>query len=436
MASKVDLLMKKLVEYLSSLFKTGFFHIFGAGSINKIIQTLMSVLLVRVLSKDAYGVYAYAYNIVSFYLIFNGFGATSALIQIGSELYDDESRAYAVLRYGRIYGFLVDVTLCTSILLVALFVPLAIDGGSVILALYAPFPLMQFLCDTKTTQLRVRLQNRQYASMTNLQTAVYATSSVIGAYVGGAEGLAIGQSLGLLVSYTIACRLYPLPNSDGMSKLTVLERKDFRGIAIISAFNGGISQALTLVGTFLVGHLLANSELVATYKAATTIPFGLMFIPNMLMIYSIPRFARNRWDKAWTLREYARVIIMLSALMGSAALLLFLFGKPLVLLLFGEAYLDSVSVLRVLLLGMLVSSVLRTPAGNLLVTQRKLRFNAVVGIASILANVFLSFAFIPTYGVMGAALAWDLTMVVGAALSVPYYIKTILMLDKHGHSDA
>lgn len=62
--------MRKLREYMENLrnklFKTGFFHIFGSSVINKIVTFASGIILVRILSKEEYGVYTYAENLLSF----------------------------------------------------------------------------------------------------------------------------------------------------------------------------------------------------------------------------------------------------------------------------------------------------------------------------------------------------------------------------------
>ena len=51
---------QKLLPRINTLFKTGFFHIFGSNVINKILAFLSSVILVRILTKTEYGAFTYA----------------------------------------------------------------------------------------------------------------------------------------------------------------------------------------------------------------------------------------------------------------------------------------------------------------------------------------------------------------------------------------
>src|SRR5699024_8769146 len=141
---------------------------------------------------------------------------------------------------------------------------------------------LMLLCDIKLVYLRTNFLNREYAFATNLQTILLVVFSIIGACLFAAPGLLIGQSLAYLLSYLSLCIKFPFRFSSSI-KLTKAKKIDFWGIAGISAFNNGIGHALTLVGTFFVGLLLTNDELVANYQVATYIPFGLLFIPSAVM---------------------------------------------------------------------------------------------------------------------------------------------------------
>jgi O-antigen/teichoic acid export membrane protein len=424
--------MSGIRQKLARLLETGFFHIVGTSVLNKVVQTLLSLVLVRLLSKEAYGVYAYAYNILSFFVLFNALGMPSALLQICSELADDGRRSDSIFSMGVRVGVAFDAIMGVAVLATGLFAPLAVRGSGAILALYAPLPLAQFLCEAVVTRLRVQLRNKEYAIMTNMQTILLSIASIVGALAGGSAGLAVGQSAGLLFAAAIEWRLYGPALDSGLPALAPTERKDLLTVGAISAFNNGISQALTLVGTFLVGSLMESEELVASYKVATTIPFALVFVPLMLVTYIMPYFTRHRNDRAWTLRRYGQVVLSLVAAMGSICVLLALLADPLVGFLFGADYADCVSAMRILLLGLFLTASFRVPTGNLLVTQRKLSFNSFSASSSIVIDVIASFMLIPTWGMEGAACAYTLTMGYGAIINVWYYLHTVRRLEEHG----
>ena len=85
--------MERIHDKFETLIRTGFFHIFGSSVMNKIIAFLSSIVLVRILSKEEYGVFTYAWNIYSIILLFSGMGLDSGMLQLASEKSGDESYA-------------------------------------------------------------------------------------------------------------------------------------------------------------------------------------------------------------------------------------------------------------------------------------------------------------------------------------------------------
>lgn len=407
---------------IKKLLRTGFFHIVGAGTLNKVLSTLLYIVLVRILSKADYGAYAYAFNIASFFILFNGLGATSAILQLCSETFKDRDKSDDFYAYGYRTGIACDLIMAVAIVFVAAFIPLAIADSNYLLGLYCLYPLLTLLCEVKVMYLRVHMENREYALMSNVQTALLVVFSIGGALAFDAAGLVIGQNITYIVSYLILCRRHRFAEFSRARHLSKAMRGDYWRIALMSSFNNGISQALTLVGTFLVGSLLLDQEMVASYKVATTIPFALLFVPTAIITYAYPYFAQHMDDRAWSIKHYGMLIGGSAVIMFAITLLLELLAEPLTVLIFGEEYLDSVAPFRILMVGFFITASFRQPTGNVLVTQRRLGWNTVIGVVSIVFNVTASYLLIPQYGMDGAALVYTATMALGAVMAVPYYL--------------
>ena len=85
---------------------------------------------------------------------------------------------------------------------------------------------------------------------------------------------------------------------------------------------------------------------------------------------------------------------------------------------------DAVPVFRLLSVNYFFSGTFRILSGNLLVTQRKLKFNLLVAIISSSANIAADFFFIQWWGSIGAALATVLVVLVSSVFSTTYLIYT------------
>ena len=84
--SRVGEMMSKLLDKVKLAFDTGFFHIMICNVVNNGFAFIAGVLLVRIVPKSQYGIYAYANNILSYFLLFSGFGMTSRSEEHTSEL--------------------------------------------------------------------------------------------------------------------------------------------------------------------------------------------------------------------------------------------------------------------------------------------------------------------------------------------------------------
>ena len=177
-----------------------------------------------------------------------------------------------------------------------------------------------------------------------------------------------------------------------------------------------------------IGMLTADELVVSSYRVATTIPFALLFFPGAIATYIYPHFVRHKYEREWTLKSYVLVTLGGGLLMACITLFFILFARPIVVLIFGGQDLDAVPVMQIVMIGFFVTATFRTPAGNLLITQRKLVTNSVIGIVLIALCTVSSFALIPSYGMMGAAVSYDICMIIGSVLSCGAYLVSIYHL--------
>lgn len=416
--------MEKVLPKIKTLFRTGFFHIFGSSVINKIIAFMSSVVLVRILTKAEYGVFTYAWNIYSIILIFNGMGIESGVLQVSSEHSGDTEFGDRASNYGIRYGVKFDLILVAIILLIGLFAPLKIEASREILCMLCLLPMSQILFQMTTTYLRAQKRNQEFARLTVLNTALIFVVSAGCAFIFREKGLVFGYYAAYLSSFAVGFLIYHVRIFNNSESLEDRERKGLLKIAAISMVNSGLSQLMYLLDVFVLGIVDLQETLLASYKVATMIPSALAFIPLALITYLYPYFAEQRGDGNWCLKRYKQILLGLGGLNLVISGILFA-GAPLIIrLLFGEQYLDAVPVFRILSVNYFFSGTFRILSGNLLVTQRKLKFNLFVAIVSSLTNVVADYFFIQWWGSIGAALATVLVVFVSSVLSTTYLIYT------------
>lgn len=416
--------MDNMYTKLKSLFKTGFFHIFGSSTINKIISFLSSVVLVRILTKSEYGIFTYAWNIYSIVLLFNGMGMESAILQLCSEHSGDDDFAARICNYGTRFGVIFNVLLTAAMIVIALFAPLKIDGSNELLLLLCLLPMIQLLFNLSTSYLRSQKRNRDFAVLSTMNTALVFFVSVGAALAFREKGMVFGYYVAYAVTVLLGVFKMRVRLVSNAEPLEAQDRKSLLSIGAITMCNNGLSQLLYLLGVFMLGIVVADETVIASYKTATLIPTALNFIPQALVIYLYPYFAEHRDDGAWCLKRYKQAVLGLGALNAAISLVLVV-GAPLIIrLLFGAQYMDAVPAFRILSANYFLSGTFQVLAGNLLVTQRKLKYNLLVAVISGVVNIAANLILIQLWGSIGAAVATVCVVVLASVMNATYLVYT------------
>ena len=393
-------------DKLTNLLNKGFFHIFGSSVINQIVGFSSSIFLVRLLSKEQFGMFSYSQNLLSFFLLFNGLGATAAILQFASEK-ENKKEKLTILNYCVKFGIVFSL-ICSSLIIVLInIVPVKIDGAEIIIKMMFLIPIFVFLFQSLQVYLRVLLENKKYSFLTSLNSVLILVFSIIGAYLFEVEGVVIfryiAYSITIVVGVLILKKDLLVPE-----KITVLSRNvknEILKFSIISSVNNGVSQLLYIIDIFLIGIIISDETIIASYKVATLIPFALNFIPASIMTFIYPYFARNNCDKEWIKSNFIKVIKYLAILNGGLSLVLVVFSPFIIKTIFGAEYLDSVIPFRILSLGYFVAGTFRIPVGNVLVMLRDVKFGFYLAIVTGIFNIVLDVILIKNFGSNGAAFA-------------------------------
>jgi len=413
-----------MINAVKKAFKTGFFHIFGSSVINKIVTFLSNIILVRILSKAEYGIFTYAWNIYSIIILLNGLGMEAGVLQMSSEKSGDESYLRKICSVGTRIGLMFDLVLAVVMLGIGMCIPLKVEGAKELVCALCLLPAFQFLYHLTTVSLRSQKRNQQYAKITMLNTMMIFIVSIIGALCFQEMGLILGYYVAYSVSIVVGYFAFNVQLFSKKSKLEIKERNSLLSISLVSMLNTGISQLLYLLDVFVLGIIVAEETVLASYKVATIIPSALVFIPVSLITYLYPYFAEHRQDGVWCLKRYGQVVIGLGMFNLLITVVLYVLAPTIIELFYGEIYLDALPVFRLLAVNYFISGTFRVLSGNLLVTQRKLKFNSVVAIVSGLINVVADYFFISWWGSLGAAYATVVVVIVSSVMSTTYLIYT------------
>lgn len=279
---------------LNKLCATGLFDIFGSSIIVKIIGFMSSIILVRIVTKEAYGVFTVAWNIYSIAMLATGFGASYAILQLGCENSKDVQKKKDIFQYGWNYGFKANIIIGILVIILGLFFPFSIPAAAPLMRMMFLLPLIQFGVEYQSMYLRVEKKNRAYAIANIVNVGLVLLFSIVGACATQEKGFIIGRYVAYMILILLGIRLWNVPIHFRRTQIAENEKKDFRHVALVSMINGGISQLLYLIDVFILGIVLPNESIIASYKVATIIPTALSFIPTALVTYIFPYFTENR----------------------------------------------------------------------------------------------------------------------------------------------
>lgn len=419
-------LQQEVKNKMHSLKRTGFFHVFGSSVINKVIAFLSSAILVRVLTKDEYGVFTYAWNIFSFILLLNGFGVNFGILQICSEYSEDNNLNYRILKWAERYGIMIDIIIAIIILFIAFIIPLPIENSNNMLALLCIMPIFILLFETQSSYMRANKCTIEFSTISMLNTFLIFVFSVFGAYIFRERGLIFGRYLAYFITIIFGIKLTHKNISSKVDfNMDLKIKKELKKISFISMINSGLSQVLYLLDVFIIGLVVSNESIIAAYKVGTMIPSALSFIPMSLVTYIYPYFAQHYKDRQWCLKKYTSITFWFGLFNFIFSLLLFIFAPIIIKVLFGAEYTDAVVPFRILTISYFFSGTFRVIAGNILVTQKKLKFNMFVAVFSGLVNVLADYYFIKMWGSNGAALATLIVVLLTSIINVIYLVNIL-----------
>ncbi len=177
-----------------------------------------------------------------------------------------------------------------------------------------------------------------------------------------------------------------------------------------------LNYSVYSVGTLFLGYFKTASQVgifnvaLPTVNLVVTVPFAItaLFVPIVTNL-----FARKKIDFIKQIyKTTSRWIFLINF---PLFLLMVLFSKPIIKILFGENYIAGASALSILAFGYLLYSLTYANL-QIMVIIKKTRLYFLITFIFTIANIALSFLLIPPYGVNGAAFAISFSYIISSLL--------------------
>lgn len=411
-------------EELKELLKKGLIQIFSANVINKVVQFITIAFLTQIISKEDYGSFTYAQNLMSFVLLFEGAGVTTGILQYCSVSKDSKEKI-GILKYGVSRGILVNIILSIGVFIYAIFGKLPIEGSRNSLMMLACVPIFSVVFNSIQVYLRSTFRNTEFSILTSFNTIVYFLATVGLSLKLGVSGLIIGMYIAYLLSIVLGAWFIRKDLFYNKIKLdSNFDKVKFLKYSIVTVLTNAMSQILYLLDTQLIGIFTKDEAVLASYKVATTIPFNLIFIPTSIMVFAYPYFAQNKNDKAWIknrVSQLTKILLVINVVIGLGGVIF----SDLILSIFGKQYLDAKACFNVLMIGYIIAGTFRVPYGNILASLGLVKANFINAIFSGIANIVLDVVLIIKYGSIGAAYATLIVFIISSFIHFMFIKREI-----------
>lgn len=414
-----------LRDKIKKLYQTGFFHIFSTNIINKILLFCNGVFIVKVLSKESFGVYSYSQNLLSLFLLFSGLGINNGLLQFASRSKAEERED--IFRFTLKLGVIINIILTGIVVIYCKFGNFKIEEGRKMLFYMTGFPIFTIIIDSFLIYWRAELRNKEMSVLSTINTFSTVIFMIVGGYLYDLQGVILGKYIGFITVIVVIIKYTTIKKMRSYllkPKLTFELKKEIVKYSLAAQVNNSIISFIHIIDIFSIGLLISNKYILASYKAANVIPFGLEFIPHSIMIYIYPYFVRNNKNKEWIRKNYKKVMLILLIMNFFIVGFTLIFGKFIILKVFGQEYRDSIKIFKILCIGYFFTGTFRVLGANILFTLGNPKFNIYSSVIACISNVLLNYLLIKRYESIGVAYATVIVFIIWSFLvNIFVYMK-------------
>lgn len=396
-----------MIFFLKKLQKKGAFHVILGGFLSNFVTFFGSIFLVRVITKEDFGVISYVENIYNYFLIIAGLGLGQALTRY-LVLEKTNNGKYSVYLYSiRVGSFINFFIFLISLFFIYYFPhPKIIEENKYILIFSFLTIFFQYIKDTSIYVFRAMFKNKLYTLISLVFTLLFVTSRVLGGYFEGLNGV-IFSKLTIQVIFSMLLVIFikkKFFDSSNYEKIPKLKQREINSYSFQYMISTALWKIFMLNDIFLLGQFTKDLNLVADYKVALVLPGILIVFSNAVGMFVAPYFIKNENNSEWIKINFYRLIIVNTTLIAIATGILYLFMKDIILFVYGENYLSIVSVSKILLLSFFINSSFRFIIAHLLSTMGQVRQNLLISFIGVLLQIILNIILIPILGIYGVAI--------------------------------
>ena len=391
------------------------FWLLVAEAISKISLVVLTIIIARYLGIEGYGQFSFAFAFVSLFAIFADFGLSTLAIR------EIARNTKLSGRYIRNISFIKLFLGILTFILIIIIIPLLGKSADVKMLVYLAgiWVILQSFIAFFQSVFRA-FEKMQYEAISK---AAY-SFSLIGIAIAAIwlnlginaiiQGYIYASLIALVITFILIRKNFMMPVGKIEFKFWKYAFKETWPFALSSIF----VMIYFKIGSVMLSVMTSDSA-VGLYNAAYTLAFALSFFSSIATMAVFPLFSRLYLKNKKLLAESYRKFLKLILLGGMiAAIGIFVFSKQIILLLFGQGYYDSVSVLKLLTWAQIFAYSGAAPIYLLASMNKQILETYAVFFGAVL-NISLNLFLIPRYSYIGAGVA---TVVTEASVSILLYV--------------
>lgn len=396
--------VRKIYFYL---LKKGAFHILMGGFLNKFVSLFGSIIIVRLLTKQEYGILSYIENLYSYAFVIAGMGLSNSILRyvvLSKEI--DEKKSY--FHYALKNGFIFNIGLVLIASIISLLYP---HGESfeiakfllIIMLLELPF---QDIVNDELFFERAMFSNERYSYFSIITTILLLIGRIIGAILFGIKGIVILQViLYILISFILFKSInkkYFKQTNNNVS-ISTEKAKEINIYSLQYMITNGFWTIFMLNDVFLIGLFCQDPIVLAEYKVAYVLPGCMSILSGAIGTFVSPYFVQNENNLSWIKANFWRVFVATIFIIGFVSLGIAVLAKYIIMIIYGKEYLNVIPLMYLLLISSFINCGLRFTTANLLAAMGQIKYNMFVSLIGIIFQIVLNIVFIPKFQAYGAA---------------------------------
>ncbi len=366
-----------------------------------ILSFLVGAWVIRYLGPEEYGILSYVLAFVGIFAFIASLGITSILQR---ELVNHPEKRDSILGT----AFILRLGGGALAFLISVFIIFLLESSTLIklLVLIQAFSLIFYSSEVITLFFASRVESKKSVQASILSGTISSLLKVI--LILSGAGIIWMMVVFVLDGFWLSVFLFLAYKRSGLKIRDWRFNKPLAKSILSSSWLLALTSASVLIymriDQVMIKRMI-DAEAVGLYASSVKI-FEFTYIIPSLITFSLFPAILNALKVSYTAyrRRLRHMVVLLSILSILVAGTITILSKPIILILFGPDYLESLNVLRIGVWSLLAVS-LSYLVDKSLVAENRIKFYFIITLLGAIVNVVLNYLLIPIYGISGAAVS-------------------------------